>query len=228
MATAMGASGDDALPWRSERAACHPQAHLPSPSHMPLRHHKARAPQPVNRTRHVAQAMWRQRPLPHRPPGGSPTSVVSLTSSVRTLRMYAAYLCSHAIHLPEVVANAPRQLRQSIGSEVLPESDCEDDRASCSGQPSPDGSLKARECEDSFGLLSPPSSQPSPRAYLAHATAVRPPSHESAALSSRSCSRNTNSGSGSGSGGSSDTIPMFRRLAHHAWTCPRSQPDTGH
>ncbi|KAF8497814.1 hypothetical protein F5888DRAFT_1906591 [Russula emetica] len=43
-----------------------------------------------------------------------------------------------------------RQLRQSIGSEALQESDREDNRASRSGQPSPDGSLEARECEDSF------------------------------------------------------------------------------
>jgi hypothetical protein len=35
-----------------------------------------------------------------------------------------------------------------------------------SGQPSPDGSLEAHEREDFVALLSPPSSQPSPRASL--------------------------------------------------------------
>jgi hypothetical protein len=59
-----------------------------------------------------------------------------------------------------------RQLHQSIGSELVPESDREDDRPSRSGQSSPDGSLEAREREDSVGLLSPPSSQPSPRASV--------------------------------------------------------------
>jgi hypothetical protein len=37
---------------------CHPQARTPSPSRVPLRHRKARAFQPPNRTRRVAQAMW--------------------------------------------------------------------------------------------------------------------------------------------------------------------------
>jgi hypothetical protein len=117
------------------------RARIPSPSRVPLRHHKTRARQTANRTRHVARQTWRRRPLPHRP---------------------------HAIQLPEVAANSPRQrqilsprgrrrqLRQSIGSEVLPESD----RASRSGQPSPGGSPEARERKDSVGLLSPPSSQP--------------------------------------------------------------------
>ena len=53
-----------------------------------------------------------------------------------------------------------------IGSEILPESDREDDHAFRSGHPSPDGSLEAREREDSVGLLSPLSSRPSPRASL--------------------------------------------------------------
>jgi hypothetical protein len=43
-----------------EGAACHPQACLLSPSRVPLRHHKARALQPANRTRRVARAMWRR------------------------------------------------------------------------------------------------------------------------------------------------------------------------
>jgi ankyrin repeat protein len=98
-----------------------------------------------------------------------------------------------------------RQLRQSIDSEVLPESDREDDRAFRSAQPSPDGSLETREREDSVGLLSPPSSQPSPRASLlgsrnGSATSL---TRISGAFRSRSRSRNTSSGSGSGSGGSS-------------------------
>src|SRR6266478_2038102 len=98
-----------------------------------------------------------------------------------------------------------RQLRQSVGSEPLPESDREDDRASRSGQPSPDGSLEAREREDSVGLLSAPSSQPSPRASLlgsrnGSATSL---TRIGGAFRSRSRSRNESSGSGSGSGGSS-------------------------
>jgi len=59
-----------------------------------------------------------------------------------------------------------RQLRQSVGSDVLQESDREDERPPRSGQPLPDGSLKASEREDSVGLFSAPSSQPSPRASL--------------------------------------------------------------
>jgi hypothetical protein len=50
--------------------------------------------------------------------------------------------------------NGP-QPRQSIGSEALPESDREDDRASRSGQPSPDGSLEARKREDSAPIVFP-------------------------------------------------------------------------
>ena len=69
----------------------------------------------------------------------------------------------------------------------------------------PDGSLKAREREDSVGLLSPPPSQPSPRASLlgsrnGSATSL---ARISGAFRSRSRSRNESSGSASGSGGSS-------------------------
>ena len=61
----------------------------------------------------------------------------------------------------------PRRLRpDSAASEELLESDCEEDCASRSGQPSPVGSVEACEREDSAGLLSPPSSQPSLRASL--------------------------------------------------------------
>ncbi len=99
-----------------------------------------------------------------------------------------------------------RHLRpDSAGSEQLLESDREDDRASRSGQPSPDGSLEAREREDSVGLLSAPSSQPSPRASVfgsrnGSATSL---ARISGAFRPRSRSRNTSSGSGSGSGASS-------------------------
>ena len=99
-----------------------------------------------------------------------------------------------------------RHLRpDSAASEDLLESDREEDRASRSGQPSPDGSLEAREREDSVGLLSPPSSQPSPRASLlgsrnGSATSL---ARISGAFRPRSRSRNTSSGSGTGSGASS-------------------------
>jgi hypothetical protein len=53
-----------------------------------------------------------------------------------------------------------------VGSEPVPELDCEDDCLLHSGQPSPDGLLKAGEHKDTVGLLFPPSSQPSPRASL--------------------------------------------------------------
>ena len=46
---------------------------------------------------------------------------------------------------PRQTFEGHRQLRQSIGSGVLHESDCEDDHAPRLGQPSPDGSLEARE-----------------------------------------------------------------------------------
>jgi hypothetical protein len=110
------------------------------------------------------------------------------------------------------------RLRQSIGSEVLPESDREDDYASHSGQPSPDGSLEVCKCEDSVGLLSPPSSQPSRRASLlgscnGSATFLM---WIIGAFCSRSRSRNKSSGSGSGSSavGARDTTPMSQYLAH--------------
>jgi hypothetical protein len=98
-----------------------------------------------------------------------------------------------------------RQLRHSIGSEVLHESDREDDRPFRSRQPSPDGSLEARERKDSVGLLSPPSSQPSPRASLLGSRNGSSTSlaRISGAFCSRTRSRNTSSGSASGSGGSS-------------------------
>ena len=90
-----------------------------------------------------------------------------------------------------------RQLRQSIGSEVLQESD--------RGTTLPDGSLEAREREDSVGLLSPPSSQPSPRASLLGSCngSVTSLARISGAFRSRTRLRNTSSGSASGSGGSS-------------------------
>src|SRR6266478_2200628 len=93
-----------------------------------------------------------------------------------------------------------KQLRQSVGSEPLPESDCEEDRASRSGQPSPDGSLEARAREDSVGLFSAPSSQPSLRPFLlgSHNDSATSLTRIGGAFRSRSRSRNTSSGSGSG------------------------------
>src|SRR5258708_30706213 len=89
------------------------------------------------------------------------------------------------------------QLRQSIGLEVIPESDHKDDHPSHSGQPSPDGSLEARKCKDTVHLLSPPTSQLSPRASLlgscnGSATSLV---QISGAFHSRSRSQNTSSGS---------------------------------
>jgi hypothetical protein len=82
----------------------------------------------------------------------SPTPVGSLTAMSPQQQAFEEYY---------------QHLRMSIvGSEPVPKPDHEDDRLSHSGQPSPDGLLKAGECEDSIGLLSPPSSQPSPRASL--------------------------------------------------------------
>jgi hypothetical protein len=94
---------------------------------------------------------------------------------------------------PRQTFEGRRQLRQSIGLEVLHESDREDDRPSHLGQPSPDGSLEAREREDSVGLVSPPSSQPSPRVSLfgsrnSSATSL---TRISGTFRSRSRSRNT-------------------------------------
>jgi hypothetical protein len=102
-----------------------------------------------------------------------------------------------------------RHLRASIvSSDPLPESDREEDRPPRSGQPSPDGSLEAREREDSVGLLSPPSSQPSPRASLLGSRngSAASLARIGSAFRSRSRSRHTSSGSGgtgSGSGASS-------------------------
>ncbi|KAF8497822.1 hypothetical protein F5888DRAFT_1613094, partial [Russula emetica] len=164
------------------------------------------------------------------PSGGSPTSAVSPTSSVpspqdvRGMPMPPRHPAAgggrqRPSTAPSPVSPTPagltttrprqtfeghrRQLRQSIGSEVLQESDREDDRASRSGQPSPDGSLEAREREDSVGLLSPPSSQPSPRASLLGSRNGSSTSLARISGAFRSRSRNTSSGSGDGSGGSS-------------------------
>ncbi|KAH9172425.1 hypothetical protein EDB89DRAFT_2242881 [Lactarius sanguifluus] len=91
---------------------------------------------------------------------------------------------------------------ESIGSG----SDHEDEHASRSAQPSPDGSLEAREREDSVGLLSPspPSSQSSPRVSLLSSRSRNGSAASLAriggAFRSRSRSRHTSSGSGTGSG----------------------------
>jgi hypothetical protein len=92
-----------------EGAACHPRAHLPSPSRVPLRHHRARAPQPASRRRRIAQAMRRQRPLLHHLLVAPPLRPSLPLRLCRALRMYAACPCPHAIQLPQVAANAPRQ-----------------------------------------------------------------------------------------------------------------------
>jgi hypothetical protein len=218
---------------RREGAACpsHPQARLISPSRVRLRHHRARAPQLANRTtRSTGNAETTT--ASSSPSGGSPTSAVSPTSFVPSPQDVRGMPTSprrpaaeggrqRPSTAPSPVSPTPtggltatrprqtfegrRQLRQSIGSEVLQEPDREDDRASRSGQPSPDGSLEAREREDSVGLLSPSSSQPSPRASLlgsrnGSATSL---ARISGASRSRSRSRNEISGSGSGSGGNS-------------------------
>ena len=105
---------------------------------------------------------------------------------------------------------------ESIGSG----SDREDDhdRASRSDQPSPDGSLEAREREDSVGLLSPASSQSSPRvsllgsssrsrngsaASLARISGAFRPRSRSRHTSSGSAATGTGTGTGTGSGASS-------------------------
>jgi hypothetical protein len=75
------------------------------------------------------------------------------------------------------------QLRQSIGSEVLQESDREDDRASRSRQPSPAHSRRANAKILFAFFLHLHLSRVLGHPYLVQATAVRHPSHESAALS---------------------------------------------
>jgi hypothetical protein len=94
---------------RPEGAACHPRAPLPSPFRVPLRRHKARPLRPANRMRRVAQAILRL--LPRRPLVFPPLWLSLPLRPCRALRIYAACPCPHAIQLPEVVANAPRQLQ---------------------------------------------------------------------------------------------------------------------
>ncbi len=110
---------------------------------------------------------------------------------------------------------------QTFGSEVsyqglVPESDREDDRPSHSGQPSPDGLLEPREREDSVGLLSPPSSQPSPIASVfgsrnGGATSL---ARITGAFRSRSRSWNTSSGSVQAAAGAHDTIHRFQSFQY--------------
>ena len=148
--------------------------------------------------RHPAAGGGRQRPSTA-PNPVSPTTAGGLTAS-----------------RPRQSFEGHRQLRQSIGSEIFQESDREDDRASRSGQPSPDGSLEAREREDSVGLLSAPSSQPSlGHRYMVHATAVRHPSHESAALSDPALVHEIPTRVQLQAAGVHDTVPMSQSLAHH-------------
>jgi hypothetical protein len=120
---------------------------------------------------------------------GSPTSAVSPTLSMPSPQVSAACPCPTPsscrrwlltpstgqilFSLRQRVVLPPRghdehseehcrQLYQSTGSEGLPDSDREDDGAL------PNGPLEVREREDSAGLLSPPSSQSSPRARTWH------------------------------------------------------------
>ncbi|KAI9456816.1 hypothetical protein BJY52DRAFT_1187652 [Lactarius psammicola] len=100
-----------------------------------------------------------------------------------------------------------RQQQQRLSTESIGSgSDREDDHASRSGQPSPDGSLEAREREDSVGLLSPspPSSQSSPRVSLLGSRSRNGSAASLARISGafrpRSRSRHTSSGSGTGTG----------------------------
>ena len=142
------------------------------------------------------------------PSGGSPTSAVSPSSSVPSPQDVCGMPMPHAIQLLQVAAStAPspasptpagltatrprqtfegrRQLRQSIGSEVLHESDREDDRLPLSGRPSPDGS-HSRHANAKILLACFPHhllSRVPGHPYLAHATAARLLSRESAALS---------------------------------------------
>jgi hypothetical protein len=53
--------------------------------------------------------MLRQRPLPHRLLLAPPLRLSLPLRPCRALRMYAGCPCPHAIQLPEVAANAPRQ-----------------------------------------------------------------------------------------------------------------------
>src|SRR5258708_3957453 len=76
---------------------------------------------------------------------------------------------------------------RALARRAYQESYFEDDCPSRSGQPSPDGSLKVRKCQDSVGLLSP--SRVPEHPYLAHAMAVRPRLLGSAASSTYAQSR---------------------------------------
>jgi hypothetical protein len=191
-------------PSGSPTSAVSPSSSVPSPQDV------RGMPMPP---RHPAAGGGRQRPSTA-PNPVSPSSAGGLTTS-----------------RPRQTFEGHHQLRQSIGSEVLQESDREDDRASRSGQPSPDGSLEAREREDSVGLLSAPSSQPSPRASLLGSRngSAASLARISGAFRSRSRSRNTSSGSASGSGSprhnshvsvSSASLALGRARAH--------SPDSGH
>lgn len=119
----------------------------------------------------------------------SPTPVGALTTT--RPRQQPALFDEHQSQHPRT---------ESIGSG----SDHEDDRASRSDQPSPDGSLEAREREDSVGLLSPPSSQSSPRVSLLGSRSRNGSAASLARISGafrpRSRSRHTSSGSGTGTG----------------------------
>lgn len=171
------------------------------------------------------------------PSGGSPVSVVAPSSSshsphenVRGMPMPPRHPAAGAsgrqragtVPIPmsptpagALTSTRPRQQPASLDEQQLhirtesvgSGSDREDEQVSRSGQPSPDGSLEAREREDSVGLLSPspPSSQSSPRVSLLGSRngSAASLARISGAFRPRSRSRHTSSGSGTGSGMSS-------------------------
>ena len=229
-----------------EGAACRPRAHLLSPSRVPLRHHKARVHQTANRTRRVAQAIWRQRPLASSSPsGGSPTSAVSPSSSVpspkdvRGMFMPSRHPaagggCQHPSTAPNTVSPTPagvltasrprqtserhrRQLRQGIGLEVLEESDRKDDRASLSDSLHLMDHSKRTNAKILLDYcLHLHLSRALGHRYLVHATAVWHPSHESAALSDPALVHEIPARVRLQAAGVHDTIPMSQSLAHHS------------
>jgi hypothetical protein len=118
---------------------------------------------------------------------------------------------------------ALQQQQQDLGAESIGSgSDREDDdRTSRSDQPSPDGSLEAREREDSVGLLSPASSQSSPRVSFLGSSRSRNGSAASPArisgtfhLRSRSWHMSSGSGTGTGTGTGTGSGASSRHNSH--------------
>jgi hypothetical protein len=216
----------------------------PSLSRVPLRHHKARAHQPVNRTRHVAQVMWRQRLRPHRPLV-APSLRLSLPLRLcRALRIYAACLCPLAIQ-PQVAANAPRQhpVLSPIHQRAVLRPRGHDKRSrgtvgSCvialarKFYMSLTARMTAHSARDSLRLMDHSRranakillacflrlhlSQVLGHHYLAHAMVAQPPSHESVAHSAPALVRGIQAQvQPRVAVGVHDRIPMSQCLAHH-------------